>query len=90
MEFRLPLGYLLKSEDDNYFCIGFQYGGHGGGECLIYLPKNSMNKFCGNKEWRAKTTGRYRKIICIGNPESNVQIPEREAMKDGIVPDDWS
>jgi hypothetical protein len=89
VEFEIPRGYFLKSEDDNHFCIGFQYGALDGEEGHICLPKNKMDKFCENNDWRINTIALYGKIIHIGSPESNDPLPKHEPLKDGIVPDDW-
>jgi hypothetical protein len=90
MENNLPLGYWLKKEDEKYYNIGFQYGGHMGGECEILLPKKKLEKFCSNEDWERKTINRFYKIVYLATPELNVPIPESEKDKDGIVPDDWA
>lgn len=89
MEIKLPLGYWLKKEDDKYYHIGFQYGGHMGGECEILLPKNKLNKFCSDENWQRETINRFSRIVYLAIPELNVPIPESEQARDGIVPDDW-
>ncbi|WP_084322233.1 hypothetical protein [Pseudomonas migulae] len=90
MEIDLPLGYWLKNTSEGHFCIGFQYGGHMGGECEIFLPRSKFQKFCSDDEWRNQTINRFYKIVFLAIPELNVPIPETEAKKDGVVPDDWA
>lgn len=90
MEIDLPLGFWLRQVGEKYFCIGFQYGGHMGGECEIFLPKEKIQKFCSDDEWRNKTIERFYRIIFLASPEMNVPIPDEEVRKDGIVPDEWS
>ncbi len=89
MECDLPLGYWLKSQSRTHLCIGFQYGGHMGGECEIYLPVNKYVKFCTDAEWRIKTMEKFYKIVFLATPELNAPIPDEEACKEGIVPDTW-
>ncbi len=86
---KFPIGYWLKHHSGNYLCIGFQYGGHMGGECEISLPENKFDKFCTDTEWRNETVERFYKIIFLASPELNIPIPEGELSKDGIVPERW-
>ncbi|WP_295893443.1 hypothetical protein [uncultured Vibrio sp.] len=85
----LLLGYWIKSRTASHICIGFQYGGHMGGECELYLPVEKYEKFCENFEWRRETVERFYKIVFLATPDLNVPIPREEAVKDGIVPDNW-
>ncbi len=89
MEINLPLGYWLKDCQEKYLRIGFLYGGHMGGECEIFLPKDKIEKFCTNDNWRDEVVNCFYKIVYLASPELNVPIPEVEARRDGIVPDDW-
>ncbi len=86
---KLPLGYWLKECQEKYLRIGFQYGGHMGGECEIFLPKEMLDRFNSDTVWRNKTVNRFYRIIYLATPDMNVPIPESEKAKDGIVPDDW-
>ena len=61
-----------------------------GGECEIFLPRSKLQKFCSDDEWRNQTINRFYKIVFLAIPELNVPIPETEAKKDGVVPDDWA
>ncbi|MES9843895.1 MAG: hypothetical protein ABW131_04545 [Candidatus Sedimenticola sp. 6PFRAG5] len=90
MEIKLPLGYWLKKTSEKYFCIGFQYGGHMGGECELLLPKSKLERFCSDSEWRNQTINKFYRIVYLASPEMNVPIPEEEVKKDGVVPDSWS
>lgn len=89
MKIEFPLGYWIKESNEKHLCIGFQYGGHMGGECEIFLPKILLQKFCTDSDWRNKTTNKFYRIVFLATPEMNVPIPESEAKKDGVVPDDW-
>jgi hypothetical protein len=89
MGYEMPMGYWLKGERDGYLCIGFEFAGHCGGECEIFLPEYKIRKFCSNEEWRAGTVSRFRRIVFLAAPELNVPIPLEERSKSGIVPDDW-
>jgi hypothetical protein len=90
MESELPVGYWFKGYDDaGRIRIGFLYGGHMGGECEIYLPKNKLDKFNADDEWRRETKNRFFKVVYLAAPELNVPIPADMGSKDGIVPESW-
>ncbi len=90
MEYRkLPDGYWFKGKNDKYLVIGFQYGGHMGGECEIQLPTSKLDKFCDCSSWRNETVNRFYKIVFLAAPDLNIPIPASEAAKSGIVPDEW-
>ena len=83
-------GAWKKAETDKYVCIGFQYGGHTGGECEILLPKQMLTKFVSDQEWAWKTMNRFGRIVYLASPDMDVPIPKNERRKDGVVPMDWS
>mgnify|MGYP000097230588 CR=1 FL=1 len=89
MENKLPLGYWFKESKSNLLRIGFQYGGHMGGECEIFLPKDKLDKFCSDSNWRRETVNKFSKIVFLSDLELNVKICEEEKNKNGIVPDNW-
>ena len=82
-------GAWKKSEDQDFVCIGFQYGGHMGGECEIYLPKTMLNRFIEDEDWAWKTMDKFSRIVYLADPSMNLPIPESEKHKNGIVPKDW-
>lgn len=86
----LPEGYWLKEDQGNKLCIGLQFGGHFDGESELILPKALLEKFCSNDAWRRDTVDRFSRIVFLGAPGMNIPIPQEEARKDGIVPDDWA
>ena len=45
MEIDLPLGYWLKNTSEGHFCIGFQYGGHMGGNVKYFFQGPSCKSF---------------------------------------------
>ena len=71
------------------FASAFNMEGTWGG-CEIFLPRSKLQKFCSDDEWRNQTINRFYKIVFLAIPELNVPIPETEAKKDGVVPDDWA
>ena len=93
MAYELPTGYWFKDSNEisepNLLRIGFQFGGHMGGECEILLPTNKFDKFCKNTERRKETIKNYSKIVFLAQKELNVEISANELKKSGIVPDEW-
>ena len=85
----LPVGYWIKNKDNKFYNIGFQYGGHMGGECEIYLPIENIDKFCTDNNWRQRIVDKYYRIVYLATPDLKVEIPEEEKIKSGIVPLDW-
>jgi len=86
---KLPDYIWVESERDSQIHLRFLYGGHMGGECEIILPRKKIKKFCENSEWRDETMARFYRIVFLGAPEMNIPIRGPEALRDGIVPDDW-
>lgn len=82
-------GYWAEGCGGNRIQIGFLYGGHMGGECEIYLPKKKLAKFTEDDAWRKETKNRFYRIVYLASPDLNVPIPETEAIRDGMVPDNW-
>jgi len=89
MEAKIPIGYWIKEESESRLCIGFLYGGHIGGECEIFLPKNKFEKFCEDEEWRLMTESKFYRIVYLGTPELKLPITGPESQRDGVVPDAW-
>lgn len=89
MEIDLPLVFSLIADEGRHFRIGFPYGGHGGGDCEILLPKSKLDKFCTDETWAWQTAEKYFVVTTLGLPSLNESIDSINGDKSGIVPDDW-
>jgi hypothetical protein len=82
----LPIGFALIYEDSNYKTLNYQIGAHFGGEGEIKVPTSLFSKFCENRKWRTDMVSKYGKVIYLGTEQCQVDIPESEKGKTGVIP----
>ncbi len=89
MDVEVPNGFWLKEELDEYYCIGFQHGGHAGGECELFLPKEDIDRLLNDTAWRKDVVLRFSRTLYIGNPNNPMEMSTERMKRDGFVLKNW-
>ena len=83
-----PLGFGIIGCEDGHIILSYQVGAHFGGEAEISVPDALWDRFIDDVDWRKKMVTKYGKVVYLGAFPGQLEIPESEKAKLGVIPHD--
>ena len=82
-----PVTFFKVDENDNYIKLQVEHGHWSLGLIELVVPSLAWSRFTEDKKWRSAMVNKYGRLLYLDSNPSNVDIPESELHKSGVIPE---